>query len=639
MAVPAFAQSEVTVSSLTRSNDLMNAAQRAEENRDPYEYVLSWQYSGGGSLSYRYSFDRWDISGSPSAQVPRIGGDAASGSGVTSASITVSEEALIERINTSTTTYPPIGGTLTVYILVYQTDEDPNEESEVYRGSWIFNYDFVGPAAPVLQEVTPGERAVEVRWSFPSGYNADDIEYFQVDYCPGVSEEVVNQLYLSDIGSGVTLNSRFPAYVVSGFCENPRTATNINQDNEDYTMSEGLEEETWVLFSLASKDGEPYLNVTPVEDRTYYAVRTELFFDFFERQEMLGGGEDGGFCFIATAAWGSYAHPVVWILRQFRDYVLAPLPYGDWLIEQYYTHSPPLAQAIDRSPALAQTVRVLLVMLVLGMGLMAFGVLRASWRLVRRGASWLGARRTAATVLVLGACMLSATAEAQVRRGSNLDVGVGFEVKAGPYLPAMGESVDDGGSQAWNEVYGFQKNHVLVALGGELQLLRSVFGTLGVTGSAGFANWQGNAQRVDGDGVATDGPRGTSTLNVIPLTLGLVYRLDTLLDLTDVPLAPYVKGGLAYNVWWNNRDDGGLSQSANDNGEGLGGKPGLFGAVGIALALNFIDEQSAAQFQASSGVRTTYLFFEGQTSWIDGFGATGFDFSETTWAGGLMLEL
>lgn len=65
-------------------------------------------------------------------------------------------------------------------------------------------------------------------------------------------------------------------------------------------------------------------------------------------------------CFIATAAYGSYLHPQVQLLRNFRDeYLLTNAP-GRALVASYYQLSPPVADFIARHPFLRSVTRLIL---------------------------------------------------------------------------------------------------------------------------------------------------------------------------------------------------------------------------------------------------------------------------------------
>lgn len=77
--------------------------------------------------------------------------------------------------------------------------------------------------------------------------------------------------------------------------------------------------------------------------------------DFWEVYKKSGGGDDGGFCFVATAAYGDYDHPAVRWLRAYRDEVLVDLPGGRAAISRYYRTSPPLASWLREHPG-ARTV-------------------------------------------------------------------------------------------------------------------------------------------------------------------------------------------------------------------------------------------------------------------------------------------
>ncbi len=98
-----------------------------------------------------------------------------------------------------------------------------------------------------------------------------------------------------------------------------------------------------------------------------------------------GGSGGSGGCFIATAAYGSYLHPQVQLLRNFRDeYLLTNTP-GRAFVAFYYRNSPPLADFIARHPVLRGITRLALTPLVVAVAhplLAAFSLLLAAWALL-----------------------------------------------------------------------------------------------------------------------------------------------------------------------------------------------------------------------------------------------------------------
>ncbi|MGH7351565.1 MAG: CFI-box-CTERM domain-containing protein, partial [Candidatus Methylomirabilales bacterium] len=70
-----------------------------------------------------------------------------------------------------------------------------------------------------------------------------------------------------------------------------------------------------------------------------------------------GGGGSSGFCFIATAAFGSPLAPQVQLLREFRDRYLMTNAPGRLFVSTYYRISPPVATFIAESETLRAIVR------------------------------------------------------------------------------------------------------------------------------------------------------------------------------------------------------------------------------------------------------------------------------------------
>ncbi len=85
------------------------------------------------------------------------------------------------------------------------------------------------------------------------------------------------------------------------------------------------------------------------------------------------GSEDGGRCFIATAAFGSYLHPYVGLLRDFRDIFLLTNKAGQAFVQWYYRVSPPLAARIADSATLKTAVRIMLLPVV-GFSVLALNI-------------------------------------------------------------------------------------------------------------------------------------------------------------------------------------------------------------------------------------------------------------------------
>jgi len=321
------------------------------------------------------------------------------------------------------------------------------------------------------------------------------------------------------------------------------------------------------------------------------------------------------------------------------------------LVRAYYQHSPPWARWVAESPERKAAARVALIPVAfVSLGWMLapwVGGIILAWVLWRRWKRSRAAAAAAVGLAVISGVASPARAGDSPRPDSTLPVGLGFEFKVGPYLPGMGD--DDFDNDAFRRSFGEygddeDGNTVLVDgpganpmfnLGSEVQLWRG-YGSATVYGSVGYARWRGSGLDASGEPTADD-----TTLNIVPLTLQAGYRADFIIDYTPIPLVPYARGGLAYYLFWVNDASGAVSRVENPDGDdfvGRGGKLGLVATAGVAMLLNFFDRGSTRALYNSTGIRGTYVFFEGMLTDVDDFGGGGFDFSDFSWNAGLTME-
>ena len=66
-------------------------------------------------------------------------------------------------------------------------------------------------------------------------------------------------------------------------------------------------------------------------------------------------------CFIATACYNDYGHPIVYQLRDFRDYFLQQKKWGRKFISFYYQHSPQYAKLIESNNFMKYVIKISLI--------------------------------------------------------------------------------------------------------------------------------------------------------------------------------------------------------------------------------------------------------------------------------------
>lgn len=486
--------------------------------------------------------------------------------------------------------------TRSIFVQVYKNGS-PGVEEDSDAGSWDFTYDTKPPPAPSITEApTPGDRRLIVRWTPPA--DTSDVFGYEVQYCPTGS------------GTETSTVSALP-------CDLPQSVR-TGKSNTEAVLSAGLQNGEVVVLGVRARD--EFGNSGALSNLVQGTP--QLVRGFLDEYIAEGGQEDGGFCFIATAAFGDYDHPVVRVLRWYRDAFLMPTAPGRALVRAYYRWSPPAGLWLAARPSWRSAVQVALVFVAIGAPLAVLALLlMAVFWLRRVGAS----KAVAAAGVALAVALPASSAQALEPLD---DWTWALELRGGRYRPEMGADQDS----AFGRVLGNQRRWRF-GMGLDVRLLDE-FVSMGVGGRLDYTRYSGLGRFADGT-VSAD----PSRLHMLPARLEAFVRLDAWAR--AIALAPYARVGVAYYLWWTTNARGEVVRAERPGAPdvvGRGGKPGWTATLGIALLLDALEPRAARGLWDTAGVRGTFLFLEAERASVDGFGAAGFDLSDTVVNGGLSFS-
>ena len=181
-----------------------------------------------------------------------------------------------------------------------------------------------------------------------------------------------------------------------------------------------------------------------------------------------------------------------------------------------------------------------------------------------------------------------------------------FEMRFGPYSPQVDDEFG-GSATPYADFFGSDE---LVYFGLELDWMPlhiPYVGSLGAAFGWGYTRASGKTKTSEGADAGSD-----TALNIFPMHVSAVFRLDGPLRQFGFPVAPYVKAGFGFGPW-STTGASGDSVATGPNGAtvaGEGTSTGFHLAIGGALALNAFDRTSAIAMREETGIRYAYLWGE-----------------------------
>lgn len=500
---------------------------------------------------------------------------------------------------------------------VYLIVADPalgESNPDPYTVSYDVVFNTVRPTAPSDVTVEAGGESIVVTWTADSSLDSCNVYTSTSELTSGGAPEDVSASKTVSTSSSVTVSSlrENTAYYVAVTCEDDDGNESLLAGAQQITT--GATQDFWEAYDENNPDVEP------------------------------------GFCFIATAAYGSYQEPHVQVLRDFRDRFLLTHAPGRAFVELYYATSPPLADFIAQHDTLRSLTRAALwplyavaivllhggpaapLALLLALALTAFLTIRLGRRFFARRRAQSEPQpapfrplRWAAPLLAL-AVLTAPTLEAQEPNPFASPIDMMLEVKGGPYTPTELGST-------YTQFFG-DESAIMLEIEFDYQFYRGWLGSLGVGAHLGYASIEGSAIDESTGEASVD----STDLNWLPLRLSVVGRLDVFHNLWNVPITLYAKAGLDYYVWWIN--DGSGDTASSGSGTGSGGTFGWHVALGGAFVLDWLSPRMASGFDAEWGVNNSYIFAEFLLATIDNFGSSSaFNLTDSgTFQIGLAIE-
>lgn len=538
--------------------------------------------------------------------------------------------------------------------------------------------DTTPPPLPTDFKAQSAEGGVRLSWTLPTA-NMTDIKYFQAlcadaDGNPREGTATAPRYQTAGGLCGVNLVPVLEPSAIEGegdlvtemdLPEGLRTLDNAflcgesTESTATGMLIDGLANGTSYKIVLLSVDYAGNFTGTYFDQEITPQPATDFWEDLHDR----GSDVEGGFCLLAET-YGTNS-PLTNLLRAFRDETLGG---GSLLTRAYYATLGKLGGLVHGSLALRIVAAIVLAPLVLVAllwhvltlpGLLALVALGIAWR-----KRWLKLPRfaasaaTSAPLVLAGVLLVPAVARAQGPAPYWDGEDAGGETAAddedqvtwhaglrvGPYMPDIDKQFGQSPGP-YEDMFGGARYTPMLDVD---RFLWHPMGQLGIGASIGYMQKTAKAWvegSMPGDPERMRSPGDENTFRLIPLALTATYRFTYLDGEFGVPLVPYVRGGLAYYMWWvrtNGKTAGacwdGTHTQGCDSDPGRGASVGLVGSIGLAIRAERIDANAASSMK-QSGILHAGFYGELSMAKVDGFGSdTKLSVGDTTWFAGVNFE-
>lgn len=213
--------------------------------------------------------------------------------------------------------------------------------------------------------------------------------------------------------------------------------------------------------------------------------------------------------------------------------------------------------------------------------------------------------------------------------GEREDVSTTVQISVGSFDPKIGTS---DAAEYHDETFDEELEKTIIFtkyLPGEL--IRRDYGQLGLRLQMG--QWRVTKE-------VTSDSETTASLRVVPLSLGLAYRCDTLTQRWAVPLTGYASGGVASYLWYGKGPFRESDASESSTHEAIDATSGYFLSMGIGLNLDFLFNRTFNT--AAKSYQVASLLVEWHRTWLNNFeddtSPGRLDLSSEQWRFGIAID-